>query len=135
MAALSEKAREYARKANRETYYWYKSKGICPKCKTQMAAPGRVYCESCLKKKAERCKKYGGEYNKRKCKEFRERQKANGMCVYCARPAVEGRVLCEVCARKNSESQQVRKMRKRIARENAKEVSQLLKANRPSKND
>lgn len=135
MSALSEKAREYARQQNRETYYWYKSKGICPMCKVMMAAPGRVYCEACLKIKAKRAQKYGGEYNKQKCKEFRERQKAKGLCVYCARPAVEGRVLCAACARKNSEAQQVRKMRKRIARENAKEVRELGKSNHTARND
>lgn len=74
--------------------------------------------------------KYGGEYNARKCKERRERLKEQGLCVRCARPAVEGRVLCAECARKNPEAQQVRKMKKRIARENAKEV-QRGKGNNP----
>jgi predicted amidophosphoribosyltransferase len=122
MSAISKQAVANHRKAERESYAWYKSKGICPKCRKEWAAPGRVFCPDCLKKKRDETMKYGGEYNARKCKERRERLKEQGLCVRCARPAVEGRVLCAECARKNSEAQQVRKMKKRIARENAKEV-------------
>lgn len=122
MAAVSKRAKANEKKRNRENYEWYKSNGICPKCKTAWAAPGRVFCEPCLKLKAIETMKFGGEYNARKCKERRERLKAKGLCVRCARPAVKGRVLCAECARRNAETQQAIRVRKRIARENAKEV-------------
>lgn len=122
MAAISEMAKENQRNRNKENYRWYKAGGICPKCKKAWAAPGRVFCEPCLKQKKAETMKFGGEYNARKCKERRERLKEQGLCVRCARPAVEGKVLCAECARKNAEAQQVRKMKKRIERENAKEV-------------
>ena len=117
MSAKSEYAKAHERKRNREIYAWYKSKGICPKCKTEWAAPGRVFCEACLKRKTAETMKYGGEYNARKCKERRERLKEKGLCVRCGKPAVKDRVLCASCARKNSEAQQVRKMKKRLERE------------------
>lgn len=118
MAAVTEYAKEKERLRNREIYNWYKSKGICPNCKTEWAAPGRVFCGACLRIKAAKMKQYGSEYNARKCKERRERLKENGLCVCCAKPAVQGKVLCAKCARRNAEAQQVRKMRKRIAKEN-----------------
>ena len=123
MAAVSEYAKAKERLRNKEIYNWYKSKGICPKCKTAWADPGHVFCRPCLNKRAAETMKYGSEYNARKCKERRERLKEKGLCVSCGKPAVQGKVLCEKCARRNAEAQQVRKMRKRIAMENAREVS------------
>lgn len=123
MAAVSEYARKKQRQDNRDIYNWYKERNICPKCKKTWAAAGHVYCENCLKRKAAEWKKYSGEYNARKCKERRDALKAKGLCVVCAKPAVPGRVLCKTCARKNLESQQVRKMKQRIARENANELT------------
>ena len=122
MAAISERAKANGRKRNKENYRWYKEAGICPRCKVEWAAPGRVFCEACLKIKTIETMRFGGEYNARKCKERRERLKEKGLCVRCAKPAVEGRVLCETCARRNAETQQAIRVRNRIARENAKEV-------------
>ena len=119
MAAVSEYARKRERERNREIYAWYKEHGICPRCKRTWAAPGRVCCEECLKEKRIETMKFGGEYNARKCKERRERLKAQGLCVRCAKKAEPGKVLCTKCARKNLEAQQVRLMRRRIARESA----------------
>ena len=123
MAAVSDYARTKERLRNRENYRWYKEHGICPKCKKEYAAPGRVFCEKCLKIKAADAMKYGSEYNAMKCKERRERLKAKGLCVSCGKPAVEGKVLCVNCARRNAEAQQVRKMKKRISRKKEKEIS------------
>lgn len=125
MAAISEYARERERQRNKEIYAWYKNHGICPKCKKTWAAPGKVYCEACLVIKAAETMKYGGEYNARKCKERRERLKSKGLCVVCAKPAETGKVLCEKCARRNAEAQQVRKMKRRIERENRKELEAI----------
>lgn len=121
MAAVTEYAKAKERLRNRENYNWYKSKGICPKCKKTWADPGHVYCRKCLDIKAAETMKFGGEYNARKCKERRERLKEQGLCTCCAKKAVPGKVLCEKCARRNAEAQQVRNMKKRIARENARE--------------
>ena len=130
MSAVSERAKANERKRNRENYEWYKAHGICPKCKNAWAAPGRVFCEPCLKQKLTETMRFGGEYNARKCKERRERLKEKGLCVRCARPAVEGKVLCASCARRNAETQQAARIRKRIEKENAKGV-QHGKGNNP----
>ena len=73
MAAKSEYARAHERQQNRDIYNWYKSRGICPKCKEKHGAPGHVYCEDCLTVKREEMQKYLGAYNAAKCKERRER--------------------------------------------------------------
>lgn len=120
MAAVSEYARERQRAANRELYHAYTSRGICPRCKTEWGAAGHVYCTACLKVHREYNDRYDSEYKKQKCRERRERLKAQGLCVSCGKKAVEGRVLCAKCARRNSEAQQVRKMRKRLQKEELK---------------
>lgn len=117
MPAKSEEAKANVRRQNRENYAWYKSKGICPKCRKEWASPERVFCAKCLKKKCADTMKHGSEHNAQKCKERRERLKAQGLCVSCGKPAVKGRSLCAACARRNSEAQQVRKMKKRLQRE------------------
>ena len=117
MAAISEYARKRERQRNKDIYNWYKSKGICPRCKTQYAAPGRVHCEKCIVENRARVRKFFGEYNATKCKERRERLKAQGLCVCCGKPAVESRVLCVKCARRNAEAQQVKRIKNKIARE------------------
>ena len=114
MAAVSEQAKANARERCRESYEWYKARGIGPQCKKMWCKPGRVYCDECGKKRLEVTMKRD---NSAYCRERRERLKAQGLCVSCGKPAVENRVLCAACARRNSEAQQVRKMRKRLARE------------------
>ena len=115
MPAISPKAKANQRKRSRESYAWYKSKGICPRCKTAWCDAGKVYCPDCAKKNYDALKRLGS--NSQRCKDRRERLKAQGLCVNCGNPAVKGRVLCSICARKNSEAQQVRKMKQRIERE------------------
>lgn len=130
MAAKSEYARAHERQQNRDIYNWYKSRGICPKCKEKHGAPGHVYCEDCLTVKREEMQKYLGAYNAAKCKERRERLKAKGLCMRCGKPAVKDRVLCASCARKNSEAQQVRKMKKCLEREAQEERMKCKPGNR-----
>lgn len=130
MAAKSEYARAHERQQNRDIYNWYKSRGICPRCKVKHGAPGGVYCEDCLAVKRKEMQKYFGDYNAGKCKERRERLKAEGLCVCCGKPAVKDRVLCASCARKNSEAQQVRKMKKRLEREAQEERMKCKPGNR-----
>jgi len=117
MPAVSEYAKEKHRQQGREDYAWYKAGGMCPKCKKRYGAPGHVYCEKCLAVKRREQEKFRGAYNAAHCKERRERLKALGLCVRCGKPAVKDRVLCVSCARKNSEAQQVRKMKKRLEKE------------------
>lgn len=114
---VSREARDRQNAHSRELYQWYKAHGICPKCKTEWAAPGRVFCLDCLKKKRAEIMKNGSDYNMQKCRERREKLKAQGLCVSCGKKAVEGRVLCQVCARRNNEAQQVRYIKKRLHRE------------------
>lgn len=33
-----------------ESYYWYKSHGICVKCKKNNASPNRIMCDECREK-------------------------------------------------------------------------------------
>lgn len=120
MAAVSDETRARKRQADREAYQWYKSHGICPRCAIRWSEPGRVYCADCAEKNRKAAKDYCTAAS---CKARRERLKAQGLCVNCTRPAVPGRVLCAECARKNNEAQQVRKMRRRLAREAEKELA------------
>lgn len=100
-------------------YAWYKSRGICPKCKVENAAPGKVFCAACLLRKKEEWQSYKGEYNSQRCRERRDRLKALGMCIKCGkRPAAENRVQCDICAQQIREERRAQRMRARIAREN-----------------
>lgn len=122
MSAVSEWARTNQRQRNRESYKWYKDRGICPQCKKMYCRPGKVYCDECGKK---RRKATAARDNSAYCKERREKLKAQGLCVSCGKLAVKGRVLCAACARRNAEAQQVRKMKKRLAREIDHEINNL----------
>lgn len=128
MPAVSEYAKKRHRQECRDAYHWYKDNGICPACKKEWSAPGHVYCEGCLKVRIQYNQKYGAEYNRQRCREYRERMKAAGRCVSCGKPAVPNRCLCAKCAKRNSEGQQVRNIRKRLAREaqSGKEVQRTV---------
>lgn len=122
MAAKSPEARERYHKYLRELYRWYKDHGICTYCKRVPAEPGRTQCKACTKRiKARRDRQDPGrEKRNARTNAWRERMKAEGRCVNCGSPAVPGRTHCKACAKKQKESSQVRQIRKRIARENAK---------------
>ena len=68
-----------------KTYYWYKSQGICPKCRTRPVEEGKSCCRECLDRI--------NEHQKKRIKEgvgrmrYRERRNRN-VCVVC------GRTLC-----------------------------------------
>ena len=118
MGAVSEAAKARQRAGRKELVKMYKDNGICPRCKS-WAEPGKVYCAACMRKVIYRQRERDptGEMRRAYNRERRARLKAAGMCTYCGKKkAVEGHVLCEACKRKNSESQKVYKMRKRLAK-------------------
>ena len=117
---MSPEARAHKNEYRKELYVWYKERGLCVKCGHNYAEPGRIYCKVCGEKSRVAARKYD---HATRSKQRRERLRAEGKCYSCGqRKAVPGRVLCAECARKNSESQQVRKMRKRLQREAEKGV-------------
>ena len=116
MPAVSEAAKRHQAEARKELIQWYKDAGLCIRCHTQYARPGRCHCEACAKFKREQVMHNRG-LNIARCKERRERLKAEGRCERCGKKAVPGRVLCAVCARKNAESKQVTRIRRRLQKE------------------
>lgn len=90
----------------KERYIWYKSKGICPRCGCEDAAPGRVYCLNCLDIQAIaemkwRSGKDLSEKNKVDCKKRYLKAKEAGICVRCHKhKAREGKVTCQFCFNK-----------------------------------
>jgi len=122
VSAVSEAAKERQRQAHRELYYWYRDHGLCPRCKTQFNKPGRVYCEKCAEKNNQATLAYRDpEANKQRCKTRYQEWKAKGICVTCGkRKAIHGLTQCDTCKKRNIQSQQVRKMKKRLAREASK---------------
>lgn len=82
-------------------YFFYKSIGICPKCKKNQLAIGFSACPECLEKgtmyrsnlsedKLKEMYKNQAEYNRNKAKERR----SMGLCRRCNKPAVSGKALC-----------------------------------------
>lgn len=91
-------------------YFFYKSIGICPKCKKNHLAIGFSACPECLEKGAiyrynlpeEKLKeiyKKQVEYNKNKARERR----AKGLCRRCNKTAVEDKTLCQYHLNKQRE--------------------------------
>lgn len=101
-------------------YDWYKSHGICPKCRREDAAKGRVYCLNCLDRESLSTMRYRASHdtrdsNKAKCRERYYRAKEMGLCVRCKhRRAREGKVTCQVCFNKIREKQAIYSRLKRM---------------------
>lgn len=115
---MAYRKREDILKYHRELYHWCVEHGICARCRTAYAEPGRVYCKSCARRDKAMSERRdpGGEARRACCRERRARLKAAGLCVGCGkRPPVEGQTRCAVCARKKRESDQVGRIRRRIA--------------------
>lgn len=85
---------------SKEDYQYYKSKGICVKCRRERALKGRVQCLDCLERDRERksnkqpkISKEQREYNKRKkqlcvafkvCRECQSKDATKGqVCLEC----------------------------------------------------
>lgn len=120
MAARSEASRQHNMQLNRESYRWYKSMGICWRCKLAYAEPGRIYCNPCkrLEKAKQERRDPGAVKRNASNKERRARLKAEGLCVDCGRiKAVEGKTRCFTCERKIKESRQKWQITQKIKRE------------------
>lgn len=99
--------------SSRSEYAFYKSLGICPTCRHEKAAPGRVNCLNCLTNRRVYNEKYkrtcppqvmkkNRENSVKKMKELREYRKQNGLCVACGKkPARKERTSCYECALKD----------------------------------
>ena len=96
---MTDEQRKKKREKERERYAWYKSHGICVKCKKEDAEPPYTMCLVCRGDEAERNRAYNmthlkqqSEYNRAR----REKKKKEGICVICGRePASGGRTFCE----------------------------------------
>lgn len=120
MAATSEWAKEKNRQQHKEEYMWYKSRGICPRCRTNYAEPGRVYCAGCCRRIIRRKDMLDPDRARRNQYSADRRQalKEQGMCVDCGRvKAAEGKTRCSACQRRSNESNRVYRIRQRIDRE------------------
>lgn len=66
---MTEEQKEKARQEDRRDYAFYKSIGICPKCRKRKPEGTRVHCPVCLKRAREAemrwMKKGGNEYEQR----------------------------------------------------------------------
>lgn len=76
-------------------YDFYKSIGICPKCKKRTSAKGRVRCEICLAKQAENTARYREKHGQsptqyESTKKLRAKRRAEGKCYWCGKPSING---------------------------------------------
>ena len=75
-------------------YYERKMWGVCIVCgKSFKNGETTLTCTECLAKRRE----YASARRERireQSKQFRERQRAAGLCTYCSEPAIEGKRLC-----------------------------------------
>ena len=82
-----------------ESYYWYKSHGICVKCKKNNASPNRIMCDECREKwnSVRREKNKDPEYKnwkKQYNKAHKEKMLENGLCPMCGKPLYQGHKPC-----------------------------------------
>lgn len=106
-AQRSEASKAYGRKLRSEIYYWYRSKGLCPRCGTRYAEPGFAFCGPCKKHMAALAERRDPGAVKRKAYniERRKKLKEEGICVDCGKArAIRGQTRCAECARRMRES-------------------------------
>lgn len=105
-------------------YDWYKSHGICPRCRKEDAAKGHVYCLNCLDRESVSTMLYRASHdthdrNKAECRERYYRAKEKGFCVRCKqRKAREGKTTCQICFNKIREKQMIYQQLKRMEKKN-----------------
>lgn len=90
-------------------YEWYKSRGICPKCRVNDAFQNHVFCPECLERVSNENIKYAhkrAEYqsNQNAARKIRyQERKQSGLCTVCGKkPAFRG-MLCNECHAKRME--------------------------------
>lgn len=103
---------------DREEYEWYKTHGICVRCRKAKARSGRTTCAACAAQNTKRTLRYFNELTAEKRKEYsqratekqRERRDARyaaGLCVICGkRPPRDNRRTCALCSSKRTAAQQ-----------------------------
>lgn len=99
-----------------EYYYWYKSAGICVKCKQENAEKG-IFCLKCRMDERQRKKKKYPEKMKTYMRELKAKRKAEHICVKCGRPlpSWDKRVSCGICrAKENAHKREVSQKQGRI---------------------
>ena len=76
----------------REEYQWYKEHGICVKCHSEEAEPGRVKCFECADKQRLRDSKRvrSSKDRARDARERYEKRKSEGTCLRCEKKATHG---------------------------------------------
>jgi hypothetical protein len=67
-------------------YQWYKERGICVKCHSEMAMPGKTKCKACRETSIMELRRYRAKFVD------------NGICWRCrTNPIVPGQQQCESC--------------------------------------
>lgn len=78
------------KESRRHSYYWLKQRGICVKCNSEYAEPGKIHCADCAEYFRIKSNEYlhkPGEKQKiaARGKARYERLKENGLCVQCGK--------------------------------------------------
>lgn len=103
---------------SKSDYEWYKSKGICPRCRVNDAFINHVLCTKCLEETSINNTKYShkrAEYQKRQNEvkkiRYMERKK-EGMCTACGKKKAQHGIYCNECWRKRIKNERKRNMKK-----------------------
>ena len=97
-------------------------------CGTAWAEAGQVLCKSCKKKRTESDKQKDptGENKRERMRKLREERRALGLCIMCGRETDGVHAQCFICLKRGREREQVRRIRKRIERNEKAAVSARL---------
>ena len=95
--------REKCLEGDKERRDWYSAHGICIACGHNEAVPGLRRCGDCLYRAREHWyANHTPEENRDYQREKYARYRAEGRCVKCGQPAVEGMCMCESCQKKHN---------------------------------
>ena len=96
-------------------YRWAKEHGLCVRCMKETPAPGKMCCEVCAAKNAERQVKYNHSVTKEQKAKYaarrraeRKERKEKGLCAECGRKAY-GKYICLECTLKRRRQRLERK--------------------------
>lgn len=101
----------------RELYDWYKSHGICVRCRIRGAQPGKTRCLLCMSDDADYYEAHKNRRDEAKHREqqksYYQRRKEAGICPKCGkRKPVSGGVFCGICRAKSRERMRERRIKK-----------------------
>ena len=116
---MCDKCREYTarfREANRqqakERRERLRAKGMCTRCGEMTADAGHVTCWKCRARHKAEIKRNDPDNAKKYAR--RQERIEQGLCIDCGRKAEHGKMRCFICNRKQAESQQVYRIKKKI---------------------